>query len=235
MEIKDSFSDNLDDAIGLSTLSNSKSTIASYYAIFENLSKQNQLYKQLKDAYQKVENTNAMRQEFINVAAHELRTPIQSILGYTELLLEDETNDRKKYSLFAILHNSERLQKLASDILDIARIESNTFPLNKKSLNLNSAISNIVRDYVKRQKQRKARDMTELTSTINGGNNKNNKDTKALNTKLVFESKVKEQEDILSVEADEERETQVTCNIVDNALKFTDADQCVIVTVEKQQ
>ena len=114
MEIKDGIKDDLYDTIGLSTLSNSKSTVASYYAIFENLSKQNQLYKQLKDAYQKVENTNAMRQEFINVAAHELRTPIQSILGYTELLLEDETNDRKKYSLFAILHNSERLQKLIS-------------------------------------------------------------------------------------------------------------------------
>jgi signal transduction histidine kinase len=59
--------------------------------------------------------------------------------------------------------------------------------------------------------------------------------TQTIRPRLVFESKVKEQEDIFSVEADEERETQVICNIVDNALKFTDADQCVIVTVEKQQ
>jgi two-component system sensor histidine kinase VicK len=235
MEIKDSLSDSLDDTIGLSTLSNSKSTITSYYAIFENLSKQNQLYKQLKNAYQKVENTNAMQQEFINVAAHELRTPIQSILGYTELLLEDETNDRKKYSLFAILHNSERLQKLASDILDIARIETNTFPLNKKPLKLNSAISNIVKDYVKRQKQRKARDITELASNINGGNNDNkNKDTKTMQTKLVFQSKVKEGEDIV-VEADEERLTQVVDNILDNAFKFTDSYGSVRVTLEKQE
>jgi len=235
MEIKDSLSDSLDDAIGLSTLSNSKSTMASYSAIFENLSKQNQLYKQLKDAYQKVENTNAMQQEFINVAAHELRTPIQSILGYTELLLEDETNDRKKYSLFAILHNSERLQKLASDILDIARIESNTFPLNKKPLKLNSTISNIVKDYVKRQKQRKARDITELASNINGGNNDNkNKDTKTMQTKLVFQPKVKEGEDIV-VEADEERLTQVVDNILDNAFKFTDSYGSVRVILEKQE
>jgi two-component system, OmpR family, sensor histidine kinase VicK len=235
MEIKDSLSDSLDDTIGLSTLSNSKSTITSYSAIFENLSKQNQLYKQLKDAYQKVENTNAMQQEFINVAAHELRTPIQSILGYTELLLEDETNDRKKYSLFAILHNSERLQKLASDILDIARIESSTFRLNKKSLNLNSVMSNIIKDYVKRQKQRKARDITELASNINGGNNdKNNKNTKAIETKLVFHSKVKEGENIV-VEADEERLTQVIDNILDNAFKFTDSYGSVRVTLEKQE
>jgi two-component system, OmpR family, sensor histidine kinase VicK len=238
MEIKDSLSDSLDDAIGLSTLSNSKSTMASYSAIFENLSKQNQLYKQLKDAYQKVENTNAMQQEFINVAAHELRTPIQSILGYTELLLEDETNDRKKYSLFAILHNSERLQKLASDILDIARIESNTFPLNKKPLKLNSTISNIVKDYVKRQKQRKARDITELASNINGGNNNKNKNGKAIETKLVFESKIKVkegEEDIVVVEADEERLTQVIDNILDNAFKFTDSSGRITVTLEKKQ
>ena len=171
MEIKDGIKDDLYDTIGLSTLSNSKSTVASYYAIFENLSKQNQLYIQLKDAYQKVENTNAIQQEFINVAAHELRTPIQSILGYTELLLEDETDDRIKQALFAILHNSERLQKLASDILNIARIESNRFQLDKKLLNLNSSISNIVKDYGKRRKQHKAMEIIGLTSNINAGNN----------------------------------------------------------------
>jgi signal transduction histidine kinase len=234
MEIKDTFSDNLDDTIGLSTLSNSKSTIASYSAIFENLSKQNQLYKELKDAYQKVENTNVMQQEFINVAAHELRTPIQSILGYTELLLEDETNDRRKYSLFAILHNSERLQKLASDILDIARIESSTFRLNKKSLNLNSTLSDIVKDYVKRQKQRKARDSTGLISNINGVNDDKSKNGKAIETKVVFQSKVNEGEDIL-VEADEERLTQVIDNILDNAYKFTDSYGSITVTLEKKQ
>jgi two-component system, OmpR family, sensor histidine kinase VicK len=239
MEIKDSLSDSLDNAIGLSTLSNSKSTVASYYAIFENLSKQNQLYEQLKDTYQKVENANAIQQEFINVAAHELRTPIQSILGYTELLLEDETEDRKKHSLFAILYNSERLQKLASDILDIARIESSTFRLNKRSLNLDSTISNIIKDYVKRQKQRDAMEIAELTSNINGGNNnkdnKNKKNKEAIATKLVFRPKVKEGEEDIVVQADEERLTQVIDNILDNAFKFTDSDGSITVTLEKKQ
>jgi two-component system, OmpR family, sensor histidine kinase VicK len=234
MEIKDGIKDNLDDTIGLSTLSNSKSTIASYSAIFENLSKQNQLYKQLKDAYQKVENTNAMQREFINVAAHELRTPIQSVLGYTELLLEDEGDERKKLSLAAIVHNSERLQKLASDILDIARIESNTFQLNKKSLNLNSAISNIVKDHGKRLEQRKARDITGLLSNVNANSNKNNSNDKAMETILVFQSKVKQGEDIF-VQADEERLAQVICNILDNAFKFTDSYGSITVTLEKQE
>ena len=237
MEIKDGTKYDLYDTIGLSTLSNSKSTIASYYAIFENLSKQNELYKRLKEAYQKVENTNAMQREFINVAAHELRTPIQPILGYTELLLEDETDDRKKQALMGIVRNSERLQKLASDILDIERIESNTFQLNKKSLNLNSTISNIVKDYAKRQKEHKDRDVAGLISTnVNAGNNDDNKnkDGKTRETNLVFQSKIKEEEDTF-VEADEERLTQVIDNILDNAFKFTDANGSVIVTLEKQE
>jgi hypothetical protein len=69
MEIKDgrrdSMTDSIHDTIGLSTLSDSKSTIASYSAIFEDLSQQNQLYKQLKEAYHTIEKTSAIQQEFI--------------------------------------------------------------------------------------------------------------------------------------------------------------------------
>jgi two-component system, OmpR family, sensor histidine kinase VicK len=235
MEIKDGTADDLNSTIGLSTLSNSKSTIASYSAIFENLSKQNELYKQLKEAYQTIENTNAIQQEFINVAAHELRTPIQPILGYTELLLEEETDDNKKQLLLGIVHNSQRLQKLASDILDVARMDSNTFQIHKEPLNLNYVISNIVKDYVKRQEQQyKARDITRLISNINGSNNKdNNNSIKKAKTKLYFESKVRED---IFVEADKERLTQVIYNLLDNAFKFTEGlGESIQIILEKQE
>ena len=236
MEIKDGMADSLNTTIGLSTLSNSKSTIASYSAIFENLTKQNQLYKQLKEAYQAVETTNAIRQEFINVAAHELRTPIQPILGYAELLLEEETDDSKKQALMGIVHNSERLQKLASDILDVARMDSNTFQLYKEPVNLNYVISNIVKDYVKRQERQKSSDITKSISSVNDNNNNkdndNDKNSNKSETKLLFESKVKED---IFVEADKERLTQVICNILDNAFKFTEGHGKLIqITLEKQ-
>jgi signal transduction histidine kinase len=242
MEIKDGVKDNLYESVGLSTYSNSKSTIASYYAIFENICKQNQLYKQLKDAYQKVENTNAMQQEFINVAAHELRTPIQSVLGYAELLLEEETDDRKKHALTAITHNSERLQKLASDILDIARIESNTFRLSMSPLNLNSLLSNTIKDYIKRREQRRTlKDTIKASSNINMGSNNDDDRSKGgektTNTKLFFESRLRGEENNNSIiiEADEGKLTQVIDNILDNAFTFTDADGSVTVTLEKQE
>jgi signal transduction histidine kinase len=170
-----------------------------------------------------------------------LKTPIQPILGYAELLLQEESDDKKRHALMGIVHNSERLQKLASDILDITKIESKTFRIYKKSLNLNSVIANIVKDYVRRIEQSKTEDITRLISSVNDGsssdndNDNNNTNGKRIGPRLVFESKVKEQEDIFFVEADEERLAQVICNIVDNALKFTDADGNVIVTVGKQQ
>ena len=233
MEIKDGITDSLHTTIGLSTLSNSKSTVASYSAIFENLSKQNQLYKQLKEAYQTVENTNAIQQEFINIAAHELKTPMMPILGYAEILLEEERDDKKKQALMAIIRNSERLQKLASDILDIARMDSNTFQLHKKPLNLNYIISNVTKDYLKRQEQQKARDITRLISNVNGNNNKNNDSySKKRETKLLFESTLKED---IFVEADKERLMQVMYNLLDNAFKFTDSDGGTVrITLEKQ-
>ena len=236
MEIKDGTRDDLYDSIGLTTYSNSKSTIASYCAIVENLYEQNQLYMQLRDAYQKVENTNSMQREFINVAAHELRTPIQSVLGYTELLLEDETDDRKKQALIRILHQSERLRKLASDILDVARIEGKTFRLTMKPLNLNSAIANIIKDYVNRLENYKAHEITakELSNVNVSNDDKRSKYGKTMITKLLFKSKLKDEEHIF-IEADKERLTQVIDNILDNAFKFTDAEGSVTVTLVKQE
>ena len=236
MEIKDGTRDDLYNTIGLTTYSNSKSTIASYCAIVENLYEQNQLYMQLRDAYQRVENTNSMQREFINVAAHELRTPIQSVLGYTELLLEGETDDRKKQALIRILHQSERLRKLASDILDVARIEGKTFRLTMKPLNLNSAIANIIKDYVNRLENYKSHEITaKKLSNVNVSNDdKRSKYGKTMITKLLFKSKLKDEEHIF-IEADKERLTQVIDNILDNAFKFTDAEGSVTVTIVKQE
>lgn len=235
MEIKDGIADSLHTTIGLSTLSNSKSTVASYSAIFENLSKQNQLYKQLKETYQTVENTNAIQQEFINVAAHELRTPIMPILGYAEMLLEEETDDIKKQALMSIVHNSERLQKLASNILDIAQMDSKTFRLHKEPLNLNSVLSHIIKDYMKRLEEQKTRDITRLissTSTSSSSNsNEPNPNSRRGKTRLFLESKVKED---VFVEADKERLTQVICNLLDNAFKFTDKDGSIQIVLDKR-
>src|SRR5207245_11000392 len=126
------------EAVGLSTYSTSEPTIMSYLSIFENFWNQLELYEKLKEH-------NKMQKEFINIAAHELRTPTQSILGYAEILEMD--SERSRQLANPILRSAIRLQRLTGDILDVTRIESQTLRLNKEEFNLNEIISNVIKDF----------------------------------------------------------------------------------------
>src|ERR1051325_10579500 len=86
MEFKDDTKSTFHDAIGLSTYSNSKAGVLSYVSIFENLWKQSELYEQLMKAHEQLKTHDRMQKQFIDVAAHELRTPIQPILGLTQII-----------------------------------------------------------------------------------------------------------------------------------------------------
>jgi signal transduction histidine kinase len=85
-----------------------------------------------------------MQEEFINIAAHELRTPTQSILAYAEILVMEYEGSRQIAN--PILRNAIRLQRLTGDILDVTRIESQTLRLNKEEFNLNELISTVIQD-----------------------------------------------------------------------------------------
>ncbi len=125
-------------AVGLSTYSTSEPTIMSYLSIFENFWNQLELYEKLKEH-------DKMQKEFINIAAHELRTPTQSILGYAEIL--EMESERSRQLANPILRNAIRLQRLTGDILDVTRIESQTLRLNKEEFDLNEVISNVIKDF----------------------------------------------------------------------------------------
>src|SRR5215213_5056984 len=82
VELKDNSKETFVEAVGSAIISNSKSTVLSYVTMFDSLWRQAELYEKL-EAHDK------MQKEFINIAAHELRTPTQAILGYSELLQDD--------------------------------------------------------------------------------------------------------------------------------------------------
>jgi signal transduction histidine kinase len=85
-----------------------------------------------------------MQKEFINIASHEMRTPTQAILGFSELLEQHPRN--RNEIVQAIQRNAARLHRLTNDILDVTRIESNTLKLNKEEFNLNDVIINCLND-----------------------------------------------------------------------------------------
>lgn len=116
--------------LGLATYSNSKATVLSYVSFFETLWKQTDMYEQLKVH-------DRMQREFINIAAHELRNPIQPLVLSSESL-KGSMPDEERISI--VIRNAKKLQMLANEILDVTKIESKTLTLRKESVDLNEII-----------------------------------------------------------------------------------------------
>jgi two-component system, OmpR family, sensor histidine kinase VicK len=187
------------DAIGLATYSNSKPTVSSYISIFEILWNQTKLYEELRKH-------DKMQQEFINIAAHELRTPSQSILGYAELAKSDPRYMEKYAQSFldVIYRNAFRIHKLTKNILDVTRIESQTLNLDKTRFNLRDLIKSLLEDL-------------QPKLIADSMNNK----VKVVYTLKRIEGEVDNHSDSAFVQADRDRIAQVISNLLDNALKFT--------------
>ena len=199
MELKDDSKKTFHEAIGLSTYSNSKAGVLSYVSMFESLWRQTQLNEELK-------NNEKMQKEFINIAAHELRTPVQPILGMAELLeLSFEGGQSKteitRDEIDIILRNAKRLERLSSDVLETARIESQSLRLNKQLFSLHEVIYTSIRD---------------------AKNQIGDQD-------ISFQYDPKD----VVVYADKGRISEVVSNILNNAIKFTQKGS-ITVSVEVQ-
>src|SRR5215467_12430223 len=155
MEIRDDSKTTFDEAIGLSTYSNSKAGVLSYVGIFEKLWNQIELYQQVKEANERLKLHDKMQQEFINAAAHELRTPVQPILSTVGLLTSTNqaviTREELKDSISMINRNATRLKQLSEDILDVTKIESQSLNLKKEVCDLNEIVRNSIEEYKRNQ------------------------------------------------------------------------------------
>lgn len=140
-ELRDDRIENPFEAGGMATYSNNKSIASSYATIFETLWKQTEMYEQSQ-------RYNKMQREFINVAAHELRTPIQPILGLSNVLLSKKGDIEQYKDLLDVVNKSaKRLQKLTENILDLTKIESQSLQLKKQRINLNEIILTVIAEY----------------------------------------------------------------------------------------
>jgi two-component system sensor histidine kinase VicK len=199
IELRDDSKSTFYEAIGLSTYSSSKPGVLSYVSIFENLWIQTELYEQLKVH-------DKMQKDFINIAAHELRTPIQPILGLTEAVLSKSKDETQKELLEVVVRNAKRLRSLIENILDVTRIENQSLSLRKERLNINGIILNILEEYESRDNKKKD------------------------DVKIVFTPK-----DDFFVEADKGRVMQVISNLMNNAIKFTLKDTITVTTKKKEE
>jgi signal transduction histidine kinase len=164
----------------------------------------------LKQQYEKVKESEKMKSEFINIAAHELRTPIQPILGLTDIMYSKIEDKDQRELLEIIMRNAKRLKRLSDNVLDVTKIEGRSLILQKEKLNLNILISEVLKEYAR----------------------------KVVKQRLVkIDYDFKYPHDII-VEADRDRIDQVIRNLVDNALKFTtmsNNNQTIFVIVDKKK
>jgi signal transduction histidine kinase len=169
--------------------------------------------KQLTLANEQLNLHDKMQKEFINIAAHELRTPIQPLLSLTQIIRSKIKDAEQGELLDNVIKNAKRLQRLAEDILDITRIESQSLDLKKERFNLNDLILNGVQDYKNQLEKDHDNNIT-----------------------LLYEFK---NDDIFFVEADRYRLTQVISNLLNNAIKFIkeggEGGGTISITLEKKK
>ena len=209
VETKDDTKDSSYEAAGLGAYYDSKPIVLSYASIFDSLWKQTELYGKLSETYEQLKIHNKMQKEFLDIAAHELRTPIQPILGLTAILRSNKRMNRAEQEelLDVIVRNAKRLQLLADDILDVTKIEGQSLQLKKEIINVNDIISNTV-EKIKNQL----------------GHDEN--------VELVYNSL---DHNIVFVEADKARIIQVISNLLNNAIKFTKKGMVFIGIEENKQ
>jgi signal transduction histidine kinase len=107
-----------------------------------------QANKSLQEALEQLKDHDRMQREFINVAAHELRTPTQAIIGYSDLFyLRPES---RELAIKAIARNAERLERLTHDILDVTRIEGHRLDLNKEKFDVSEVVASAIEDTKRR-------------------------------------------------------------------------------------
>jgi len=190
-EVKDDTKINYIDAIGSTIYIEGKSTAISYGTIFNSLWKQAELYDEIEKAYEKIQIHDKMQRDFIDIAAHELRTPIHPILGFTDLL-KNKITDKEQLGFIDVIHrNTKRLKKLSDDILEVSKIENNLLVLNKESFRIKDISSQLISDF------------------------KNEAEAK----NIEFEITDNDDKDFF-IYADKEKISQVISNLISNSIKF---------------
>ena len=207
MELRDDSKTTFDEAIGLSTYSNSRAGVLSYVAIFENFWKQTELYEDIKKSHEQLKMQDMVQKEFISIAAHELRNPIQPILGLSEILRSKINDDKQRELLDVTIRNAKRLQRLSEDILDVTKIETKSLDLKKELFNLDEMILDSISD-----------SKNQIT--------RENKDN-SLKLQLI-------ESEAIFIEADRTRINQVMSNLLSNAIKFTN-EGSISVTKDKSK
>ena len=192
---------------GRDELSNLAESFNSMVVIIKNnIKKQSELTNELMQLNVKLKNADTVKDEFINVASHEFRNPVQSILNSIVLLTSKVKDGEQKILLDIAVRNSKKLQTLTQNLLDASKIESNSLNLHTEEFYLNELVLNIIKEY-----EGNPFNLTYFCFVIRGCEN-----------------------DIL-VSADKNRMSQVITDLIDNSIKFISKGDAISITLEQRK
>jgi two-component system sensor histidine kinase VicK len=195
------------ESTGSAIFSNSESTVTSLSTIFDMLWKQVDIYEELKDMHNELRVRDVALNDFINIAAHELRNPIQPILSLSETLRYNNPDPENIEYLKVIVRNARRLKKLSEDILDVTKIEKGIFKLNESYFNLRDIVSNAIEDL-------------------------NNQISQNGNPKVLLKTENDPKDFFILF--DKGRILQVITNLVDNAIKYNSKNEPITIIIKKK-
>jgi signal transduction histidine kinase len=159
--------------------------------------------------YEQLKLHDKMQREFINIAAHELRTPIQPILGLADIVGFKVKEDKQLSQLLEVINrNAKRLQRLTEEILDVTKIESNRLELHRTIFDLNDILLSLIADYETEEQRTKGHRKISLSFSDN-------------------------MDKSVIIECDKERITQVVSNLLRNAIKFTDKGGEISLNIQR--
>ena len=207
----------LEEAIELGTYSNNKSVVLSYAIVFETLWRQLELNEQISSVSEKLRAQENRRGDVLSIAAHELRDPIQPVLGLAEILQSNKTVPPQEQEEFLaiIVRNAKRLKALTENILDLTRIEKqSSLSLNKELIDIRDIIQLSISDFEHHV----------------AANNKIEIEVKDNFEKAQHAEHIS---DAMIVQADRSKLMQVISNLLSNAAKFTEAGK-ISISIEKR-
>ena len=206
LELKDDKQNTSYEAVGLSTYSMSPTIISSYLAVFESFWRQAELFEKMKEV-------ELLEKDFVNIAAHELRNPIQPIIGFSELLYSKIDNHEHRRLLDEVILNAKRLERLSRLMLDVTRIENNSLVLIKEVVDASKVMKDIVDSYNHK--------LEEKNTEINNENSK----------LIIIQNGITN----INAAIDKVRITQVFCNILDNAISFSQEGKIHVMLKREKQ
>jgi len=166
------------------------------------------MYVQLKENEQRLKELDNLKDDFLSVTTHELKSPLLPIKSQSQLLLDGdygELNEKQRTAVKMIWRNEEVLNILASEIFDIAKMKSNKLKLVLEDISVGEVVTDAVYD------------------------RKSQADKKHLSFSLLLRS------EIPKIRADEIRIRQVVSNLLDNAIKFTPENGTISVEIKKEE